>query len=59
MSSNLFFITYALISIRDYNANHKKKIIVRKYKMSDVKYEFVIDHDFDYIIEIGKLINGK
>lgn len=49
----------ALIAIRDYNSNHKKKIKVRKYKMSDKKYEFVIDHDFDYEKEIAKIINGE
>ena len=49
----------ALIAIRDYNTNHKKKIKVRKYKMSDKKYEFVIDNSFDYIAEIAKLINGE
>ncbi len=49
----------ALIAIRDYNTNHKKKIKVRKYKMSDKKYEFIIDRNFDYIAEIAKLINGE
>lgn len=48
----------ALIAIRDYNSNNKK-IKVRKYKMSDKKYEFVIDKDFDYIKEIAKIINGE
>ncbi len=49
----------ALIAIRDYNANHKKKIRVRKYKMSNEKYEFKIDHGFDYIKEIAKITNGE
>lgn len=49
----------ALIAIRDYNTNHTKKIKVRKYKMSDKKYKFIIDHDFDYIAEIAKLINSE
>lgn len=49
----------ALIAIRDYNANHKKKINVRKYKMSDQRYEFVIDNDFDYVNEINNLIVGE
>lgn len=48
----------ALIAIRDYNSNHKKKIKVRKYKMSDKRYEFVIDKSFDYIKEIAKIVNG-
>ncbi len=49
----------ALIAIRDYNANHKKKIKVRKYKMSKDRFEFVLDSDFDYIKEIAKIINGE
>lgn len=49
----------ALIAIRDYNMNHKKKIIVRKYKMSDKKYEFIIDKSFKYIEEIARIINGS
>lgn len=49
----------ALISIRDYNANHKEKIRVRKYKMSSYKFEFVIDKDFDYIKEIADIINTE
>ena len=48
----------ALIAIRDYNANHKKQIKVRKYKMSDERYEFKIDKSFDYIKEIARIING-
>lgn len=47
----------ALIAIRDYNTNHKRQIKVRKYKMSDKKYEFNIDHSFDYIKEIAKIVN--
>lgn len=47
----------ALIAIRDYNTNHKKKIKVRKYKMSTSRYEFVIDKEFDYIKEISRIIN--
>lgn len=47
----------ALIAIRDYNANHKKQIKVRKYKMSNDKYEFVIDISFDYIRETARIIN--
>lgn len=47
----------ALIAIRDYNANHKKQIKVRKYKMSNKKYEFKIDKSFDYIKEIARIIN--
>lgn len=49
----------ALISIRDYNSNHKKKIKVRKYKMSNQRYEFVLDKEFDYIKEIAKIINEE
>ena len=48
----------ALIAIRDYNANHKKQIKVRKYKMSDLKYEFIIDKEFDYMDEIARIINN-
>ena len=47
----------ALIAIRDYNANHKKQIKVRKYKMSNEKYEFKIDKSFDYIKEIAGIIS--
>ena len=46
----------ALIAIRDYNANHKDQIEVRKYKMSDQKYEFVIDKEFKYMDEIARII---
>ena len=49
----------ALTSIRDYNSNHKKKIKVRKYKMSSSNYKFVIDKSFDYIDEINKLTNSN
>lgn len=49
----------ALICIRDYNTNHRKKIKVRKYKMSNTKYEFKIDKDFDYIKEISRIINEE
>lgn len=49
----------ALIAIRDYNTNHKKKIKVRKYKMSDKRFEFVLDDDFDYIKEIANITNGS
>lgn len=49
----------ALIAIRDYNTNHKKEIKVRKYMMSDKKYEFVINNNFDYIKEIAEIVNGK
>ena len=31
---------------------------IRKNKMSNTKYEFVIDHSFDYITEIKKLIKA-
>ncbi len=47
----------ALIALRDYNANHKKKIKVRKYIMSDNKFEFIIDKGFNYINEIANIIN--
>lgn len=53
------FYLDALIVLRDYNTNHKKKIKVRKYKMSDKKYEFIIDKEFDYIKEIAKLTNEE
>ena len=49
----------ALIAIRDYNANHRKKIKVRKYKMSDDRYEFCVDKTFDYIKEIAAIINQE
>ena len=49
----------ALIAIRDYNVNHKKKIKIRKYKMSHEKYAFVIDHSFNYLTEIDELINDE
>jgi hypothetical protein len=45
----------ALIAIRDYNANHKKKIKVRKYKMSDEMYQIVLDNEFDFSNELKKL----
>lgn len=48
----------ALVAIRDYNTNHKKKIKVRKYKMSDKKYEFVIDKSFNYENEIKRIVEG-
>ena len=47
----------ALVAIRDYNAHHKRKIKVRKYRMSEKKYEFIIDKNFDYIHEIARIIN--
>ena len=34
----------ALMAIRDYNSNQKKKIKVRKYTMSLSKYEFIIEN---------------
>ncbi len=49
----------ALIAIRDYNTNHKKKIKVRKYKMSEKRFEFVLDENFDYIKEIANLVNAE
>lgn len=49
----------ALIAIRDYNMNHKKQIKVRKYKMSDKKYEFIIDNNYKYTEEIARIINGS
>lgn len=49
----------ALIAIRDYNTNHKKKIKVRKYKMSDTQYAFNIDSSFKYTDEIARIINGQ
>ncbi len=48
----------ALIAIRDYNVHHKKKIKVRKYRMSEQRYEFVLDQSFDYIKEIADIINS-
>lgn len=48
----------ALISIRDFNANHKKKIKVRKYKMANDKYQFCLDKKFNYEKEISQIING-
>lgn len=47
----------ALIAIRDYNMNHNKQIKVRKYKMSNKQYRFIIDDSFNYIEEIAKIIN--
>lgn len=47
----------ALIAIRDYNANHRRQIKVRKYMMSDKKFEFIINEKFDYIKEIARIIN--
>ena len=49
----------ALTAIRDYNMNHKQQIKVRKYKMSDNKYEFIIDDSYDYIEEIARIINDS
>ena len=49
----------ALIALRDYNSNHKKKIKVRKYKMSDRRFEFILDDKFNYEAEIARIINGE
>lgn len=48
----------ALIALRDYNSNHRKKVKVRKYKMLEEKFQFVIDPEFNYISEIARIVNG-
>ena len=49
----------ALIALRDYNSTHKKQIKVRKYKMSDKKFEFILDKTYNYIDEINRIIKEE
>ena len=49
----------ALKAIKEYNDKSRKKIKVKKFKMSDDSFKFVYDKNYDYEKELERMDKEK